>query len=131
MEPNDPDNTSPADLSELSAEEIAEGLARARLLAQPADTDGLRDLMNRVDAHHASLIGTPDESLSYVVKTELNTLIATAISDYMSFDDDSVALVRGAVEYYVLDADFEDDSLEHGIADDLIVVRAVRRRLKL
>jgi hypothetical protein len=100
-------------------------------MAQPCDIQGFRDLTARVDGHHASLIGTPDEALSYVVKTELNTLVATAISDYLSFDDESIALIRGAVEYYLLDADFEDDAMEHGIADDLVVVRAVRRRLKL
>ena len=97
-------------------------LARARMLAADLMVSEVPRLRERVTARLAELEASPESSRAYRLASEISALLDHA----EDLDDDGRALLRGAVEYFVLEDDFEP-----GLLDDAEVVRSVREELGL
>lgn len=115
----------------ITTDQMAEGLARARLLAQPTTREDLAAVVERVNEHREALGAAPDHDLSATLCDQLLALLADVADRFDDLEDDDVALARGAAEYYILGDDFEADDGPDGLADDQQVLIAVRHALNL
>lgn len=97
-------------------------LARARMLAGPLMISEVPGLRARVATRLAELQSSPESSRAHRLAGEISALLDHADD----LDDDQRSLLRGAVEYFVLEDDFEP-----GLLDDAEVVRSVRKELGL
>ena len=97
-------------------------LARARMLASDTSISDIPELRGRVERRLAELEATPESTRAHRLAREISALLDHA----EDLDDEQRALLRGAVEYFVLEDDFEP-----GLLDDAEVVRTVREALDL
>lgn len=97
-------------------------LARARMLADHLMVSEIPELRQRVAARLAELESGSDSGRAHRLASQISGLLDHA----EDLDDAQRALLRGAVEYFVLEDDFEP-----GLQDDAEVVRSVRAELGL
>ena len=97
-------------------------LARARMLADDLMVSQIPELRERVATRLAELEASPESARAHRLAKQISALLDHA----EELDDDQRALLRGAVEYFVLEDDFEP-----GLLDDAEVVRSVREELGL
>ena len=97
-------------------------LARARMLADNLMISEIPDLRSRVATRLAELESSPESGRAHRLAEQISQLLDEA----EGLDDAQRALLRGAVEYFVL-----EDDLEPGLQDDAEVVRSVRAELGL
>ncbi len=97
-------------------------LARARMLADNLMISEIPDLRSRVATRLAELESSPESGRAHRLAEQISQLLDEA----EGLDDAQRALLRGAVEYFVLEDDFEP-----GLQDDAEVVRSVRAELGL
>ncbi|MEZ5382147.1 MAG: hypothetical protein R2754_10205 [Microthrixaceae bacterium] len=97
-------------------------LARARMLASETSLSAIPELRIRVSKRLADLAASPEATRAHRLAQEISALLDHA----EDLDDEQRALLRGAVEYFVLEDDFEP-----GLLDDAEVVRSVREALGL
>ncbi|MCB1028428.1 MAG: hypothetical protein R2704_15440 [Microthrixaceae bacterium] len=99
-------------------------LARARMLAADLRISDVPDLRARVAERLTELQASPDADAdrAHRLASEISALLDHA----EDLDDEGRSLLRGAVEYFVLEDDFEP-----GLLDDAEVVRSVRDELGL
>lgn len=97
-------------------------LARARMLAADLQVSDVPQLRERVATRLTDLQASPESSRAHRLAGEISALLDHA----EDLDDGGRALLRGAVEYFVLEDDFEP-----GLLDDAEVVRSVREELGL
>ena len=97
-------------------------LARARMLADNLMMSEIPELRSRVALRLQQLQSGSDSGRAHRLAEQISGLLDQA----EELDDAQRALLRGAVEYFVLEDDFEP-----GLQDDAEVVRSVRAELGL
>lgn len=97
-------------------------LARARMLADNLMMSEIPELRSRVATRLKQLQSGPESGRAHRLAEQISSLLDEA----EELDDDQRALLRGAVEYFVLEDDFEP-----GLQDDAEVVRSVRAEIGL
>jgi hypothetical protein len=100
--------------------------------ARPTTPDELAGLRLRVLAHAArvSELGRRDPRVDVETAQRIATVLAQLCDEPDQLADDQRALLRGAVEYFVLDDDEVDDTDDVvGFDDDARVVNAVTAAL--
>ncbi len=119
------------------AEILVEGLLHPNEVAQftalctETAADDFKGEWLRVRAHVAWVAeqGVNDSRVDIVTAKRIAKLLDELMRDVYSYDDEQRALLRGAIEYFVLVGDNDNDLLSLGFDDDAMVTNLVAKAL--
>ena len=119
------------------AEVLVEGLLHPNEVAQftalctETDADDFKGEWLRVRAHVAWVAeqGANDSRIDIVTAKRIAKLLDELMREVYSYDSEQRALLRGAIEYFVMVNDNDNDLLSLGFDDDAMVTNLVAKAL--
>lgn len=105
--------------------------ARFRALCKPSTASELQRLIPRVETHAEAVVERhlSDPNAQAAIAEQLAAQLVTLVKKAAKMDDATRATIRGAIEYFLLTSDVDNDMSEHGMEDDRYVLALVTREL--